>query len=258
MRYLTIACLLSAVAATPLTACGGEQSSSASTQTRPASHRSAGSATPVSRDPVRTPAPPTRADALALGRAINLTAGDIPGASISRKKQRSSEAAERPRCEGSIGRGPNIAEVQSPRLTRGSELETEEFRSSVTVRPDARAAARDLAWLRRPGAAQCIAHTLSRRFGGRTIREAHWGAFRVSPLSTQVPGAARTIGLRITTTLSFPVTEISVPIYLDLLLFASGPAEIGMWGMSATQPVPAATEQRLLSLLLDRAQAHAL
>jgi hypothetical protein len=257
MKYIATACALTATT-TLLAACGAGQRTSRSSAPG-SSTASAGAATlaRLSRQGSAEPHP-ARAEALAFGRAVNLVAADIPGAKISRKKKRKSSSNEDLHCEGPAGRGRKLAEVGSPRLTRGTELETEEISSHVTVRPDARAAANDLAWLRVSGAPECIARALSRRFGGRTISEGHWGRFTASSLPAQVPGAAGTIAFRISTTLSFPVSEVSVPIYFDVFGFTSGPAEVALFAASATQPVPAATEQRLLSLLLVRALAHPL
>jgi hypothetical protein len=59
-------------------------------------------------------------------------------------------------------------------------------------------------------------------------------------------------------TLNIPFNEVSVPIYVDVLGFAIGRAEVALTAMSVTQPVPASTEQELLTLLLARARAHPL
>ena len=54
-----------------------------------------------------------------------------------------------------------------------------------------------------------------------------------------------------------PISEVSLPFYFDVLAFARGPATVGVFATSITQPVPSATEHQLLSLLLSRAEAHA-
>jgi hypothetical protein len=55
-----------------------------------------------------------------------------------------------------------------------------------------------------------------------------------------------------------PYNEVSVPLYVDVVAFALGPAQVAMSAASITQPVPAATERQLLALLLARAKAHPL
>ena len=89
------------------------------------------------------------------------------------------------------------------------------------------------------------------------MRGAHFGRFTVSRLPVQAPGAAATVGLRISAALMIPISEVSVPFYFDVLAFARGPATVGVFATSITQPVPSATEHQLLSLLLSRAEAHA-
>ncbi len=206
----------------------------------------------------------TRARALVFARAVNLRAADIPGASISRKKevQRKptdpGERRELAHCESAVRRVHRLIEAQSPQFTRGEELEKEEIRSYVTVRIDGRQAAPELSPLKSRGVRECVARVLTRRFADRSIREAKWGRFTVAELPVQAPGTDGTIGIRVATTLTLSFSEVSVPIYFDVLGFASGPVGIALSAVSVTQPVPAATEQRLLSLLLARAKTQPL
>jgi hypothetical protein len=151
-----------------------------------------------------------------------------------------------------------VAEVASPKLVRGSELEKEEIASGVTVRPDAQATMRDVSLLRSGTTRECFARALTRRFAGRRVGEAHYGRFSISSLPVQAPGADAAVAWRIQTSVNFTLSEVSVPIYIDVFGFTDGPAEVYLSAISATQPVPSATEQRLLSLLLSRAQAHPL
>jgi hypothetical protein len=258
MRHISTAFVLLALTAL-LGACGEGKRASAAPSPPASSSKSVSTGTQAGLSANGAGDPhPTRAQAIAFGRALNLTAADVPDAKVSREKKHKSANLGHPRCEGSFARGPNLAEVDGPLLTRGSELETEEISSGVTVRPNAPAAARDLAWLRSGGGPQCIARALSRHFGGRTIREGRWGRFSASSLPIEAPGVSGAIGFRIATTLSFPISEVSVPIYFDIFAFLVGAAEVAMTASSATQPVPQATEQRLLSLLLARAGEHPL
>ena len=65
-------------------------------------------------------------------------------------------------------------------------------------------------------------------------------------------------GIRIGAALSIEFNEVSVPIYVDVVAFALGPAQVAMSAASITQPLPAATEDQVLALLLARAKAHPL
>jgi hypothetical protein len=72
--------------------------------------------------------------------------------------------------------------------------------------------------------------------------------------SPPTPGTTGSFGLRIST----PITlhHVSVPFYMDFLGFVYGPAEVTLASFSLPEPFPAATEERLFSLLLARAKMH--
>jgi hypothetical protein len=204
---------------------------------------------------------PSRAQALAFARAVNLSAGDLPEASIAPKEKHTDSARERREyraCEKNLKHGHKLAVASSPKLKRGHELEVEQISSSVTVLSDERTISEEVAELKRPGLLECEAHALTRNFSERAIRDARWGRFKVSNLAVRLPGAAETIGIRIAASLDLTYSEVSVPIYVDLLGFGTGPAEIGLTTTSVTQPMPAATEQELLALLLARAKSDPL
>jgi hypothetical protein len=204
---------------------------------------------------------PTGAQALAFAHAVNLTAADIPGASVQAKHMRSSTAQERHEykdCERFGEQAHPLAEVSSPKLTRGAELEVEQIASSVTVLGSERAVARQFAVLARPALRRCAAHVLTRSLDDKPLRDARWGRVTVSRLPVSAPGADATIGLRVEAQVNIPASEITVPIYFDVLGFSIGSAEVALTATSVTQPVPGATEQELLALLLARARAHPL
>jgi hypothetical protein len=175
---------------------------------------------------------------------VSLTAADIPGASIDhgRAHFEPEEKNRVSRCEGNATRRRSLADVPSPNLKRGSELESEWFRSYVTVLADGRDAAPELSAFKSPSERECVARALTRRFAGRSLGEARWGRFSISPLPVQAAGAQTTVGFRVATTLSFTFSEITAPIYVDVLGFASGPVAAGVMAVSGTQPVPPATE----------------
>ncbi len=52
--------------------------------------------------------------------------------------------------------------------------------------------------------------------------------------------------------------RLRIHIYHDVFTFVYGPAEIELEATGFSHPVPSATEQRLLLLLLDRAKASKL
>jgi len=250
---ISVVCLL-------LSACGGGQahSSSAWGTSIGASH-----AVPVAlgSPTVATSPPPSRAQALAYAHAVNLNASDIPGASVDAKRAHGATANERREyraCERFIAPSHKLAESSSPKLKRGQELEMEQITSSVEVLSSERAVARQFVLLAMPSLRKCAARALTRNLDDKPLREAHWGHVKVSQLPVKAPGTSATIGIRILATLNLPFSEVSVPIYVDVLGFALGRAEVALTATSATQPVPGATEQELLALLLARARAHRL
>jgi hypothetical protein len=257
---------LSAISAisVQLAACGSQQALPSGPHPGSASaSASRSTAAGSSKQPLAGSRLATAADARAFARAVNLTAADIPGGSVERRKGNQArlgpaERVELARCERGASRGHRLLETDSPLIKRGNELETEEIRSYVTVLAHGRRAAVELPPLESRGVRECVARVLTRYFADRSVREAHWGRFTISGLPVQAPGADGAIGIRVETTLTLTFSEVTVPIYFDLLGFTSGPAVVSLWAVSVTQPVPAATEQRLLSLLLARAQLHPL
>jgi hypothetical protein len=262
MRRPCVGTLLIAAACLVLGACGGAQQA-----TSGAARRVQG----VAHEPVSgvgsareaTTGAPSRAQALAFADAVNLSAGDIPEASVEKKHGAAATASERrasQACERRASRrNPHtIAEASSPKLKRGQELEIERVTSSVSVLGSAQAVARQFALLSSPPVRACLARVLAHSLDDRRIREAHWGHVSISRLPVDAPGTSATVGLRVLTPLELPFSEVTVPFYEDVLGFAIGRAQVVLVAASATQPVPATTEQELLSLLLARARAHPL
>jgi hypothetical protein len=247
-----------------LGACGAGQANTASDPAHAASgvSRDVASAAVASGDSAATAAP-SHAQALAFAHAVNLSAGDIPEASVESKRAATADASERREgraCEKLVGWGHphTIAEASSPKLKRGQELEIERITSSVAVLSDEQAVARQFALLASPALRKCAARVLTRNLDDKPISNARWGRVTVSKLPVHAQGTSATVGIRIVANLELSFSEVSVPIYVDVLGFAIGRAEVALTAMSATQPVPATTEQELLALLLARARAHPL
>jgi hypothetical protein len=267
MRCMTVrrpyvGTLLVAAACLVLGACGGgQQATSGAARAAQGVAHQAVSVVGSARD-AKTGAP-SRAQALAFAHAVNLSVADIPEASVEKKHTAAATTSERrgsQACERRAGwRNPHtIAEASSPKLKRGQELEIERITSSVSVLGSGRAVARQFALLSSPSVRACLARVLARGLDDRRIREAHWGHVSISRLPVDAQGTSATIGLRVLAALELPFSEVSVPFYEDVLGFAIGRAQVVLVAASATQPVPATTEQELLSRLLARARAHPL
>jgi hypothetical protein len=251
--------LIAAACLVPSACGGGQQAPSGAEHTAQGVAHEAVSVVGSARD--ATTGAPSRAQALAFAHAVNLSAGDIPEASVEKKHRAAataSEGREGQACEHRIGwRNPHmIVEASSPKLRRGQELEIERITSSVSVLSSERAVARQFALLASPALRECAARILTRNLADRSIRDARWGHVSVSKLPVQAAGTSATVGIRIVANLDLTFSEVSVPIYVDVLGFAIGRAEVALTAISATQPVPATTERELLSLLLARSRSH--
>jgi hypothetical protein len=261
VRRPYVGTLLIAAACLVLSACGGgQQATSGAAHTAQGIAHEAVSGVGSARD--ATTGAPSRAQALAFAHAVNLSAGDIPEASVE-KKHGAAAASERrgsETCERRAGwtKPHTIAEASSPKLKRGQELEIERITSSVSVLRSEQAVARQFALLSSPPVRACLARVLAHSLDDRRIREAHWGHVSISRLPVNAPGTTATVGLRVLATLELPFSEVTVPFYEDVLGFAIGRAQVVLAAASVIQPVPARTEQELLSLLLARARAHPL
>jgi hypothetical protein len=239
-----------------LTACGGSGVAPASAGQHPALD-----STTAAHARTTPSTAPTRAQAQAFARAVNLSVSDIPEVTLAPKRSKRSDAQEKREFRACEERGFHarpILETSSPRLKRGRELEAEQFSSTVSVVPDAGAVAREFASMQSATVRECLAQALTRNFSTKAVQEAHWGHFTLSPLPISLPGVSATLGIRATVALNIPYNEVSVPIYVDLLAFAVGHGEVELTAISLTQPVPAATESEILALLLARAKAHAI
>jgi len=258
LAWLALGCACGAI----LSGCGGGQQASAAAGTSP--HRPAA---PAAAGTARTPAKagsaaaPSRAQALAYARAVNLTASDIPGASATAQRSRRSNALEHLQyraCEASVQHVREIAKAASPKLSRGSGMETEELSSSVMVLDSEHGIEREFAQLEAPKVRDCMVHVLNRWVANKTLRAARWRGVTLSRLPVHLAGASDAIGMRAVVAVEIPASEVSIPFYVDELGFATGRTEVSVTAASPTQPVPAATEQELLTLLLARARSTSL
>jgi hypothetical protein len=207
--------------------------------------------------PWRESAPITKARALAFARAVNLTAADVPEAKASHRRK-SPEHDEHTPC-GLASPQDELVSIPSAKLTRGTELEVEEISSAVDVVTSDRFAIGDIAVLRSPKGRQCLERVLIKRYldhaVGKRADDARIGRIQLSRLPVQAPGTTGSAGVRITVTVTYSYSETTVPVYIDLLVFTLGPAEVTATAASPIQPEPETTDRQLMQLLLERAKA---
>jgi hypothetical protein len=203
----------------------------------------------------------TKARALAFARAVNLSTGDVPGFTASSERERVTPLEKRLeremlRCAGSIGSGKALAEVSSNDFELKHDILDLGVSSKVGVAQTSAAAASELAAIRGVRVRACFSRYLGLLFKGQRFAGA-----TISPVSIQsgtppAPGTKGSFAWRVTVT--FTVHRIRVSLYLDILGFVAGPARVTLFSSGALRPFPAAIQQRLFSLLLARAEAHAL
>ena len=243
-----IALLALALAGEPLAACG---SGASSTHTSARGAKSGPSAS----------AQLARRRALAFANAVNLTASDVPpftASSQNESSSRSEQQAERQlrRCAGPVASSRGLAEVSSKNFQLKRDVLQLGVSSEVDVAPSSAQAAKNLAAIRSAHVRSCFSRYLEELFKGP-----QFAGGAVSPVSIEsgtppAPGATGSFGWRAIA--AFTVQGITVHLYLDMLGFVDGPAQVTLFSSGVLRPFPAAVQERLFSLLLVRAKAHRL
>jgi len=209
----------------------------------------------------KTVKPLSKPRALAYARAVNLTAADLPGFTVSSDKE-SATAKEKQlerellHCVGPAGSAGKLAEASSRNFELSHGILQLSVTSEVSVAQTPAMAARELAAIRSAHVRGCFAHYL-----GLLLKGQHYGGASVGPVSVAsgtppAPGTAGGFGWRLTATLT--IRGLAVPFYLDILGFVYGPATVSLFSSGAVRPFPAAAEQRLFTLLLHRAKVREL
>lgn len=241
-----------------LGACGSSVQSTATT----AVHRAAptGAHAGASR-------PPTRAQALAFARAVNLTAADVPGLKASKARAHQHETAaekelerELMHCTGaSSNSGKGLAEVSSQDFKFEHGIVDLSVNSEVSVSGNSQTpalTAKELGAIRGNHIRACLSHYLNLLFKGQKYQGATISPVSILQGTPPAPGASGSFGWRITVTIT--VHGIRIPFYLDILGFGYGRAEVSLLSSGVLHPFPAAIQQRLFMLLLTRAKTHSL
>ena len=199
------------------------------------------------------------AKARAFAVAVNLTARDLPGfhASTERQHQRAAEKRLEPellKCEGSAGAKGTATEMSSKTYERGVSVITQSVSSQVTVARTAAAAARELAAIRGSHLAGCLSHYFGQLLASENLHGAKVGPVATKQGSPPAPGADGSFGVRFIETLT--LHNLRIPFYVDILGFIKGRAEVSLLTFGVPRQFPAALEERLFSLLLERAKTH--
>jgi hypothetical protein len=206
--------------------------------------------------------PGTHAKAQAFAHAVNLRASDLPGFALSPERAPGHESTAEKRlqqqlhvCAGSVGgEAGSVLEASSGEYLRQATLARVSVSSQVSVEASAARAAQELEALHSDRLRSCLSsyfQQLLSRLGshGTSVN-------RVSTKygSPPAPGTAGSFGLRVTAMLT--VHHVQLPFYLDYLTFVDGAAQVSLRTMGTPLPFPARLEERLFSLLVERAKAN--
>jgi hypothetical protein len=236
-----------------LAACGKENRPTTSRPT--ASSQSAKQAPSLSGGAVSKPR------ALAFARAVNLTAADIPGFTVTQARESKTpreQQAEREmlRCTGSAGSGEGLASVSSKHFQLKRNVVDLGVSSQVAVAQSPAVAAGELLAIRSSRIRGCFSRYLDEVFQGQSFGGAVARPVSIQAGTPPAPGTTGSFGWRVTATLS--VRRVNVSFYMDILGFVYGPTRVTLFSSGALLPFPAAIQQRLFLLLLDRAKAFRL
>jgi hypothetical protein len=206
----------------------------------------------------------TKARAVAYAHSVNLRATDLPDMTTAspEREGKSPRPADRALagCDGGANPDRLVAAIDSATFKGSVEGQFEQLRSGVEVEPTVALAALNDTVVFSSRFLGCLKRFLPQSFakdsGGSS---SHYGPVTVSRLPTPLPGLDKSFGIEIATTITGPRTGgTPIHLYADELGFTSGPAEISLTAVGAPQPVSEEAEQRLVSLLYSRAQAHKL
>jgi hypothetical protein len=237
------------LAASLLVGCGGSGGASAPSAT------------------LQAAAPITKAQATVYAHSVNLRAGDVPGMASFGTAEREDPAPDRSalefaHCFGGMSPARAIVRTSSPEFSiPGVPARQAQFEESrVWVWPSPGRAARNYAAYQSSRGRACFMRGLE---ASRTqLNKQHPEGFQhgppaVSTVPITLPGVQQSF-LRTKAVPLLRGGRLRIHIYHDVFTFILGPAEIELEATGFGHPVPSATEQRLLLLLLGRAKANKL
>jgi hypothetical protein len=216
----------------------------------------------------------TRARVALYAHEVNLRPSDLPDAppSGTEGEDTSSEATAAATPCGGIGILAEPGTIHSARFVRGYGTDPdnpppfESLYSTVRIVGSAAVSARDVAADRTTDVRDCIRRVLLAARGDRgpLVRQSDIVSVRPEPL----PAGHNSFGLAVTFHTVYLQAKpggrrshldtgpSNIELVQDILGFASGPAEITFTDLHEVGHEAAAKEQRLLSLLYTRAEAH--
>ncbi len=218
-----------------------------------------------------TSTPTTRAQALSYAHAINLHAADVPAMHSSFTEGEVSETASGKRsnagfidCYGGVSDSRRLLKIRSQQFSAGRAAESQTVESAVEVWPTSALALRNNSTYFSSRGRACFyryltaAHRqLNKQRNKQRAGKLEFGPLRVATVADPLPGVSHSFLRTISETL-VRNGQIRVHIYHDIFTFVSGQAEVELEATGYSHPVPAASEERLLLLLVNRAKSREL
>jgi hypothetical protein len=204
-------------------------------------------------------APWTHARAQAFAAGVILNPTDVPGYTATRHQETAADrqnVAQLASCAGAIDPSRRIVDVHSDDFGRGSGLQIQQVGSSVDVLPSASLAEQDFTKFTTASASKCVGAYVERALAeSPSSSPVKFGTPSILKLAPPPGTSTNSFGYRFV----LPATAAGVTfrVYTDLLFHRAGPAEVAFNSAAIGKPFSATDEQRLFSLLVTRADAHA-
>jgi hypothetical protein len=205
--------------------------------------------------------PISKARAEAFAHAVNLRAGDLPGAKsgeVPSYERAQDEREAQVSWAKTVGCARHDLAVHRPIHVGASKAILFDGPRNVidavrVMRSESVAASEVGAFASKRG------HICFARAAQPSVTSANEPPKKPEPLKTTFLQLGRSLGVGAigVQTVSAPISTTGSTLYSDTVLFRVGAAEI-LFVAAGKQPFPAATERRLLSLLHSRAEAHRL
>jgi hypothetical protein len=200
----------------------------------------------------------TKSEALALANALMLRASDAPAGYKASPPEKESKEDELGRkltaCAGGAGEAGQLADVKSDEFSREAGVVHLKVQSGVTVERTPALANQDLAAIRSERGKRCLSKFLDQYLRGKNYNGATIGPASVSEGTPPAPGTSGGFALRVVFQISYQ--GIKIPTYIDFLGFVSGPAEVTLFSLGVPEAFPAAIQQHLFGLLVQRSQTR--
>lgn len=257
-----------------LAGCGGGGSETSGADTSPPAASTTEATTteaPTAPAPSPPPSAPSRAQAVAFARTVGLRASDFPyyeakppepKTATDRRRERALE-----RCIGVEDRS-ELAKRDSPSFETSVGASFTEFGSDVSVYSSSAFVTREMDAIHRRGL-ECIARVLPAALEEAGSAEVDVVSTHTTLLRPPVPALGGSFGFRIRARVAIvpgaqqltayrPAADpqkTELDVYVDLIGFPFGPAEVGMTATAAPRPISRKLERRVLLLLAKRARA---